>query len=222
MNWWILGEGRGHSGVTLATRDIACAFCFEKGNFTQAFDATKKKPNDAKVLHFTTLKCGSCAGYVMVLWSAGSRCSELHDYRVLPWPERTENAPSEWPPEVGRFWVQARRSLDDENWDAAAVMARSALQLAFRQEAAEGSSLKAEIDSLVTMRVLSPIMGQWAHEVRELGNDSAHPKPGQSPTTPEDARDIVQFLDYCLNYLYTIPHQIAEYRKRSGGSATST
>ena len=33
MNWWDLGEWSGFHGDTLATSQIACAFCGEKGNF---------------------------------------------------------------------------------------------------------------------------------------------------------------------------------------------
>jgi hypothetical protein len=32
--------------------------------------------------------------------------------------------------------------------------------------------------------------------------------------TPQDARDIVNFLDYLLFYLYDLPKQSADYRKR--------
>ena len=57
-------------------------------------------------------------------------------------------------------------------------------------------------------------MKDWSNYVRELGNDSAHPEPDQSPTNPKDALDITNFLDYLLEYLYSLPHQIEQYRNR--------
>ena len=57
-------------------------------------------------------------------------------------------------------------------------------------------------------------MAEWSHEVRELANESAHPKPGQQPTDHKDARDVVYFLDYLLEYLYDLPHRIEQYRNR--------
>ena len=128
---------------------------------------------------------------------------------------RIEKHPDEWPENVGRFWVQAHRSLGDENWDATAVMARSALQAALRQQKAKGANLKQEIDDLASKGLLPPTMKEWADTLRELGNDSAHPKPDQVPTRPDDAKDIVRFLDFLLDYLYTLPHQITEYRERA-------
>ena len=97
-------------------------------------------------------------------------------------------------------------------------MARSALQAALRDNKAQGKTLKAEIDDLASKGILPPLMKEWSDNVRELGNISAHPKPGQPPTTPEDARDIVEFLNFLLEYLYTLPRRINDYRSRRSKS----
>ena len=93
-------------------------------------------------------------------------------------------------------------------------MARISLQVSLREQNAKGSNLKQEIDDLADKGILPKIMKDWAHNVRELGNESAHPKPDQPPTLPKDAKDIVGFMDYLFEYLYTLPKQINEYRER--------
>jgi hypothetical protein len=153
----------------------------------------------------------------MALWSASDDNSGHHDYQVLPWPLKLETFPRHWPEQIGRFWLQAHRNLRDQNFDAAAVMARSALQAALREHKAAGANLKQEIDDLASKGILPPLMKDWSHNVRELGNESAHPQPGQGPVTPRDARDIAQFLDFLLEYLYDLPHRIKTYRERKGG-----
>jgi hypothetical protein len=215
-SWWDLGEGYGYHGDKLALYQITCPFCMERGNFSTEHQASKKKPNSSKVLHFDTLKCGNCSGYVMVLWSASefSGSQGLHDYRVLPWPTKLEEFPKHWPEPVGRYWLQAHRSAKDENWDAGAMMARAALQVALRDQGGCGKSLRGEIDDLAAKGVLPPHMKEWAHELRELGNESAHPDPEKGKSSPEDVRDVIEFLDFLLQYLYDLPHQIGEYRKR--------
>lgn len=213
-SWWQLGEGYGNSGGKLSVYLIKCAFCMEEGNFKTVFHAEKKKPNSDKKLNFDTLECGNCKGYVMVIWSAGEYHGDLHNYRVLPYPLKLEKYPEHWPKAVGRYWLQAKRNIRDENWDAAAVMARSALQIALRDNKAEGKNLKQEIDDLAEKGTLPPIMKDWSNHVRDLGNDSAHPQPEQDPTNPQDARDMVGFLDFLLEYLYTLPHRISQYRGR--------
>jgi len=92
--------------------------------------------------------------------------------------------------------------------------ARSALQLSLRSNGAKGANLKQEIDDLASKGILPPIIKEWSHNVRELGNDSAHPSPEQEATNPRDASDIVGFLDFLLQYLYTLPKKINEYRGR--------
>jgi hypothetical protein len=214
-SWWELGEGIGFQGVTLAIHSIECPFCNETGNFSVVHHEEKKKPNHPKILNFDTLKCGNCAGFVMVLWSSSRVGMDgLHDYRVLPWSLKLNRYPEEYPDEVGRCWLQAHRSLQDENWDAASVMARSALQAALRDNQAQGRTLRDEIEDLASKGILPPLMKDWSDNVRDLGNISAHPQPGQPPTDPNDAKDIVQFLDFLLIYLYKLPKKIQDYRSR--------
>lgn len=217
-SWWDLGEGYGQRGDELQTYVLTCPFCEEDGNFSLEHRAQKKKPNERKVLNFDTYKCGNCAGYVMVLWSASST-GGLYSYHVLPWPRKLSKFPEHWPATVGRFWMQAHRSLNEENWDAAAVMARSALQAALRDQRAAGSNLKAEIDDLAEKGLLPPVIRDWSHNLRELGNESAHPAADQPAVNPKDARDIVQFLDFLLEYLYDLPERIKNYREPKKGKA---
>jgi len=196
---------------------LKCVFCAEKGNFHCVFHEVKQKPNSSKRLNFDVYQCKNCMGFLHVLWSAGEFAHSidgLYSYQVLPWPIGRPEASENWPPTVQRFWVQAKESLRIENWDAAAVMARSALQFAVRDKGAKGSGLYAEIEDLATKGILHPLMKDWSHEVRELGNDSAHPDSEAPATSPQDARDIVQFLDFLLMYLYDLPKHIGDYRQR--------
>jgi hypothetical protein len=230
-SWWELGEGMGSRGDKMEVWRLTCAFCGESGNFTLAFHGEKKKPNAEKRLNFDVYKCGNCAGFVHVLWSASRMAYGMHgiySYKVLPWPLAGKPEPSEnWPKGMHRFWVQAHDSLANENWDAAVLMARSALQFIARHKGAKKGKLKQEIQELAAKGVLHPLMEEWSHEVRELGNESAHPDVAtldpnavqivnEEPNPPDqqDAKDIVNFLDFLLFYFYDLPKQIEAYRKR--------
>lgn len=146
--------------------------------------------------------------------SGTSEAASSTPYHVLPWPTRVEKYPEHWPEAVGRQWMQAHRSLSDENWDAAATMARGSMQVALRHQGAAGKRLVDQIDDLASKGLLPPIMREWSHNVRDLGNDAAHPEPEGKGTDPKDARDIVEFLDYLLQYLYDLPERIKKYRER--------
>jgi hypothetical protein len=216
-SWWELGESSGYHGPELAVHRIECPFCGEKGNFHSVFHGEKRKANSSKRLNFEVLKCGNCTGFVHVLWSA-SESGSLHNFEVLPWPTGRLQAPEHWPVEIARFWVQANENVKNENWDAAAVMARSALQAALRERRACGSSLKAEIEDLANKGILPSVMKEWSDELRFLGNESAHPRIGQSGPEPQEVKDAIKFLDFLLVYLYNLPKEISDYRARKNSA----
>jgi hypothetical protein len=115
---------------------------------------------------------------------------------------------------VGKYWLEARRSIEGKNWIAAALMARSAVQLVARKAGAKGSNLKQEIDDLAAKSLILPIMQEWAHEVRVLANEGTHPQPATAGTSEKDAKDVVEFLSFLMQVMYNLPRQIKEYRAR--------
>lgn len=222
-SWWELGESSGNHGVKPELWRIECAFCGEKGNFKLAHHAEKKKPNSTKVLNFDLYQCHNCTGFVQVLWSTGNDFGGgLYAMRFQPWPLDSKRVPSDnWPEGVNRFWIQAHDSLSRENWDAANLMARSAVQFIARERNAKKGNLKDQIVDLVSKGVLHPLMKDWADEVRIIANESAHPEaPIPDDATPQDSRDIVNFLDLLLTYTYDLPKQIEQFRKRKTAATT--
>jgi hypothetical protein len=218
VDWWDLGEWSGTSGNKLALYQITCAFCGVKGNLEITAHLERQKPGGGrKVLNYDTLKCGNCGNYMFAFWSAAAMNiggTGIHSYRLLPWHQSTTEHPEHWPGDVGRYWIEARRSLEGKNWTAAALMARSAVQLVARAHGAKGKNLKEEIDDLAAKGKLLPVMQEWAHEVRELGNEGTHPKPGTAGTNEKDAKDVVEYLGFLMQVLYDLPHQIEQYRAR--------
>jgi hypothetical protein len=135
-SWWELGEWSGYDGNKLALWRLTCPFCREKGNFGLAHHAEKPKGNSNKKLNFDLYQCLNCMAYVHVFWSAAEHSvgHSIHDFMVLPWPLGKAKASENWPPDVQRFWSQAHESMGIENWDASAVMARSAVQVTMRDK----------------------------------------------------------------------------------------
>ena len=221
-SWWEFGEHSGYKGDEVWEGEVTCGFCNEKGNFERVHHTDRSNPTGKK-LNYDIWKCINCANLTMVFWSGRGRGPDnfygLHDFSTLPPPLVTTRFPDHWPPDVGRYWLQARRSLEGMNWDAAALMARSAIQLVARLQNATGRNLKEQIDDLAKRGVLLPSMQEWSHEVRELGNDSAHPTPGATGPTSKDAQDIVRFLTMLLTMIYNLPHEIAQYRARKSSEA---
>lgn len=212
MSWWDLGEGYGCRGDEFDGSDIACAFCEEKGQWNQVFHAEKKKPNHHKVLNFDTYECANCKGYLMVLWS--SNLSGLYDFKILPWLQKTSRFPEHWPGDVGRYWLQAVQNIDQENWDAAALMVCSCMQLTLRHAGAKGSTLYQEVEDLKSKGLLPPTMAEWANEIRLIRNPVAHPSVSAEQISASDVVSARGFLDFLIRYVFELPHGIERLRKK--------
>jgi hypothetical protein len=212
-SWWDFGESSGQKGTQLDIGLIKCAFCSVEGQMKRIDSFIRKSESSNKVLNYETIKCENCGNFMFVFWSASTAGWSLYNYSTLPYPLGEIEAPEHWHKDVKRFWLQAHKSLKAENWDAAAIMARSALQIVMREQGANGRNLYAEINDLHSKGILPPIMKDFADEVRALGNDSAHPAIGMQ-VTRKDSEDIVEFLDILLDYIYNLPKKINDYRAR--------
>lgn len=218
-SWWDFGEDTGLNGSTVDINSIECGFCNQKNGYQTLDHKVKKNSSTGKALTYNILQCENCGNYTFLFWSSNAHGGRFgrYDYRTLPYPLSQVRAPDHWPADVQRYWKQAHGSIIANNWDAAALMARSALQCVMREQGAKGKNLYQEIEDLKTRGQLPEIMKDFAEEVRELGNDSAHPKVGMEETTEKDAKDVVEFLDIVLDYLYNLPKKINDYRSRRNG-----
>jgi hypothetical protein len=73
-------------------------------------------------------------------------------------------------------------------------------------------TLAERLQNLVGSSVLHPSLGDWAKEVRLLGNVGAHFDPATDVSEAEAAQ-LITFTRDLLRYLYELP---AELRKRRG------
>ncbi len=58
--------------------------------------------------------------------------------------------------------------MKQRGWDAAAIVARSAVQFAMRDKGAAKGRLYSEIEDLANKGTLHPITRDWSHDIREL------------------------------------------------------
>ena len=227
MNSWLeLGEGIGHRGDKLDVWRLTCPFCDEKGNFTLAYHAEKKKPNPDKRLNFDLYQCRNCMGFVHVLWSAGELASlrgGLYDYQVLPWPLNSKPEPSDnWPVGMRRFWVQAHDSLANENWDAANVMARSALQFVVREKGAVEGKLFVQINDLATKGILDPLMKDWAHDGHLRHQSAPTFDMSLNKTTSFTERVRLQFRAEAFNLFNKFRYARQDFDNNTGNASFGT
>ena len=83
---------------------------------------------------------------------------------------------------------------------------RRSLELALKDIDAElKGTLEKRIDKLAEKGRLTVDLAEWAHSVRELGNEATHDTP-EPPK--EDVDDLAAFTRIVLEYLYTMPAKV--------------
>lgn len=99
---------------------------------------------------------------------------------------------------------------------ASVTMARRALQgICLEKGAPKDQKLKKQIDYLFTEGVITKDLKEWAHEVRYVGNDGAHPEDpaDEKPVDRNDAQDILELLEKIADVLYVATAIAAERKK---------
>ncbi len=137
-------------------------------------------------------------------------------YRVLsshPRPARVQ-APDHVPQGVAQSYVEALDSLDRRNFNAAGAMCRATLDKATKLLLPDGEdsskmSLYRRIERLAELRILTSALQEWAHIVRDEGNEALH---ALHETDEITARDLCHFTEMFLYYAYTMPGYVSAYR----------
>jgi hypothetical protein len=115
--------------------------------------------------------------------------------------------PENLPSDVERIYIQAERNFPIMgNEEAAGTMYRKALDVGLKIIAPTVTGiLKARIATLVQQNLLTPSLGEWADQIRLLGNDTAHEI--DQPTRDEIVA-LRNFSDLVLRYLFTLPAMV--------------
>lgn len=94
-------------------------------------------------------------------------------------------------------------------------MYRKALDIALKEVASDvKGTLAARITELVKKNLLTPSLGEWADQIRLLGNESAH--ESDQPTR-EELESLRNFSNLVLQYLFTLPAKV-KARKSPGST----
>jgi hypothetical protein len=130
-------------------------------------------------------------------------------YKMYPTPEASV-APEHTPPDIARIYIQGMDNRKRENLDSAAIMFRKTLEVATKRlDPGLNVPLQRRIDALAAADRIPKEVGQWAHEIRIVGNDAAH---DVDEPKPSDVDAIAEFTEAFLEYVFTLPRKF-ELRK---------
>jgi hypothetical protein len=145
-------------------------------------------------------------------WASGTTPQTAPTPELIEtWPKRNPiEAPAHVPDNVRRFYLQGTDNISRKNFDAAGTMFRKALDSSLRKLHPSGKgTLQKRIESLPEDVGITPAMKEWAHQIRELGNEAAHQ---DEPFSDAEARTLNSFTEIFLIYAFTMPGMLEERR----------
>lgn len=197
-----------------------CPHCFTKNSAFVVFGEVQR----SQQLQFTVaFYCAGCSGgRVAIIRQDGSGKSPLNypgdldaahifvileEYPII----ETHEAPRHLPDSINGFFLQAARSLEGRNYDAAGMMCRKVLDIAVKRLKPDASGkLFQRIESLAQEGLITVDLKDWAHIIRDDGNDAAHE---EEPTTPAKAKELLDFTELFLMYTFTMPGMVGERKQ---------
>jgi hypothetical protein len=135
------------------------------------------------------------------------------------WPKKPPlTIPAHLPDPVARNFMQAKECMAKKNFEESASMSyRRTLELALKvfDDEIGKAKLVNRIDKIFDKGLISPAMKNWAHEIRELGNEGAH---DMDIPDREDIEQMGLFTEQLLTHLFTMPKELELARAKRKGA----
>jgi hypothetical protein len=125
---------------------------------------------------------------------------------------REPSSPPFVPENIDGYFLQAYKAVDDDSYDASAMMSRKVLEVAVKTIDPSGTGkLYKRIEKLEEKGLITKEMKDWAHIVRDEGNDAVHE---EAPFSEEQARELLSFVEMFLYYTFSMPAMVEKKRNR--------
>jgi hypothetical protein len=130
----------------------------------------------------------------------------------LVWPSRRKpSAPAHTPAPVASRFVQGENAYQNGDWNAAAAMYRSALDVATKgmPDVPKGETFFKRLQWLNDHHRITPEIRAWGDTVRIEGNDALH---GDDEFSEADTKPLRLFTEMFLRYVFELPGEVAAFR----------
>jgi len=191
--------------------------------FDSGYIVSQNGPNRRTLIdQVTSLECRNCHQPVIVIeqeYVGDTPSNKKHslgqiNYRGLFWwPFQGMELSSDIPDIIQKILQEAKISYSAQCYRASAVMSRRTLEAITVDKGESEGVLAKRIKNLISKGILDKNLGDWATEIRLIGNYGAHFDPIKD-VEKEDANQIILFIEELIKYAYVMPAEIARRRKR--------
>lgn len=208
--------------IEIPDTSITCPYCKVLSRFVD----TGKSVFDENRGVWSILECVGCKGPVLAIYKwTGSYALESNEVGVPVveprpvgvFPESEPSVHESIPHSVAEDYRESMVCYNAGAWKGTVILCRRALQGSVVDKGADVEKmLRDQIDELASRQILTPDISNWAHTIRLLGNDGAHPykKGSLANVTKSEADEMLKFMESYLKYVYEMPYEVAKKSRR--------
>ncbi len=151
-------------------------------------------------------QCASCSNVAMaVSVDVGHDLQDVHLSELYP---SAPQVAGDLPEKAGNYLNQAVNSIQSP--DGCVMLAGSAVDAMLQAKGLSDGTVYSRIDTAVKKNILTPEMGEWAHEVRLGSNRPRHSDEDNPHVTIEEAKQAIDFVQMLGHILFVLPQRVAE------------
>lgn len=166
-------------------------------------NGTAAKPGESR--YWSVVACPRCAGATLMETNPPNH-EPGEVIKTVPEDARMRDQVSHLPEDVKRFYGNARRVLDTDVPDAAAVQLRKTLEAASAHFGISEGPLVARIERLIEEGLITKQFGEVLDHVRKVGNVGAH--ASDETVDSATAERAYRFTTQILRNLFEIPAEL--------------
>jgi len=161
---------------------------------------------------YLIMRCSNpnCREKVFVLYDrGGKKISSIYPKSVPKCDERI-------PEKIRNDCLEAKRCFGGGAYKGTVTMCRRAIQNTAIEKGAKKKDLFDQLNELVSKGIIPTSLEKLSHNIRSMGNYGAHPdEDGLDEVEEKDAKEILEFLEHFLNYVFVMPKRVEELESKS-------
>jgi hypothetical protein len=168
--------------------------------------------------HYCVCLCGRCSQPFLIrqsLFGVPAEFESITEEKIL-YPNEKKLPIDGVPNTIKSAYDQAARSFSASLFEPCVLMCRKCLEATCKNLGTKGHDLNSKLQGLFDGGHIDSRLLNWAHEIRLIGNEAAHDP--DTKVTKRDARDVLDFTEAILIYVFSLTSRFEAFRARRASS----
>ena len=189
---------------------VECKFCEAVVDGDELHSYEVYNPEQGPPVKYSFLRCPKCEDPFLVLQENYGNGWDNDPYRIYPPQDKRVN-PS-FPEPIKNAYQEALSCFKGKAFTATVLMCRKTLEGICSVHGVMEKNLGLSLKEMKDKGIIENGLFEWAEALRISGNEAAHDV--NITVSSQDAKDIVEFTDALLEYVFTFRDKFDEFRKR--------